>query len=316
MFEVSRIALYLTTGDISFFFFFLLDQGPFCGATDCPTIIVFLGILLNTVTQTISILIEKRHKALKLLNEVIKSRTVTVLKLQQLTGLLNFLSTAIIPGRTFTRMMYAKYAYPKLKQHHHIKVDSELRSNCSMWETFLNHPSSLCRPLIDFLKVLTADTLDFYTDASGELGFGCVFDKEWTFGKWNPDFIEKARPSIEYLGLFAVAVAILLWAEKLANRQVIIYCDNQSVVEMINKSVSSCRNCMVLIRFITLASIRANVRFFADYVRSVDNIRADALSRGQLSRIWRHAKARTKPVPTPIPGELWPMEKLWVAPSK
>ena len=41
------------------------------------------------------------------------------------------------------------------------------------------------------------------------------------------------------------------------------FCDNKSVVEMINQSVCGCLRCMALIRVITLTSIRNNVRFFA-----------------------------------------------------
>ena len=75
-----------------------------------------------------------------------------------------------------------------------------------------------------------------------------MFRKEWTFGSCESGFIELMRPSIEYLELCALTVAVLLWAAKLQNKRVIVFCDNKSVVEMINKSVSSCRNCMAVIR--------------------------------------------------------------------
>ena len=45
------------------------------------TILVFLGILINTVTQTISIPVEKRMKALQQLQELISAKKITVLKL-------------------------------------------------------------------------------------------------------------------------------------------------------------------------------------------------------------------------------------------
>ena len=178
------------------------------------TVIVFLGIP-----------VEKRDKAIKILDDVITSRTVTVLKTQQLTGLLNFLATAIIPGRTFTRRMYAKYSYPKIKQHYHVKADTELKADCRMWKQFLDMPESLCRPSIDFSEALVTDKIDFYTDASGavNLGFGCVLGKEWTQGFWNPSFMINCKPSIEYLELYAMTVAILLWARNLQNRRVVIF---------------------------------------------------------------------------------------------
>ena len=64
-------------------------------------IIVFLGMLLNTITQTISVPVDKKNKALRQLIEVITAKKVQVIQLQRLTGLLNFISRAIVPGRAF-----------------------------------------------------------------------------------------------------------------------------------------------------------------------------------------------------------------------
>ena len=70
------------------------------------TSIIFFGVLLNGRTYIISIPHDKRLKALGLL--IIQQRTVTIKFIQKLTGILHFLSKAIVPGRTFTRMMYKK----------------------------------------------------------------------------------------------------------------------------------------------------------------------------------------------------------------
>ena len=59
--------------------------------------ITFLGMLLNTLEQTISITLDKRDKALQLLQEVLEAEKVTVIQLQRLAGLLNFLGKAIVP---------------------------------------------------------------------------------------------------------------------------------------------------------------------------------------------------------------------------
>ena len=100
-----------------------------------------------------------------------------------------------------------------------------------------------------------------YSDASRNFkkGFGAFCDSQWTFGVWNELFMSRAEPSIEYLELFGVAVAVLLWIHKYQNKWVILFCDNESVVHMVNNSSSSCKNCMVLIRIITLHSLLNNV---------------------------------------------------------
>ena len=43
-------------------------------------LIIFLGMLLNTITQTVSIPVDKRDKALKLLNIILNKKRVTILQ--------------------------------------------------------------------------------------------------------------------------------------------------------------------------------------------------------------------------------------------
>ena len=116
----------------------------------------FLGMLLNGRNKMISIPIEKKNKAVQLLKWVIGSRKITVNIVQKLTGTLNFLNRALVPGRTFTRMMYNKlkirdHQGNMLKSYHHVTVEKEFRLDCEIWMSFLNSSDSrrLCRPFID-----------------------------------------------------------------------------------------------------------------------------------------------------------------------
>ena len=92
------------------------------------TTVIFLGNLLDGQKLYISIPLDKKDKALHLLNDFTGKKKPTVKNLQVLAGYLNFLSRAIFAGRAFTRRIYAKYASTKekkLKQHHHISLDKE-----------------------------------------------------------------------------------------------------------------------------------------------------------------------------------------------
>ena len=81
--------------------------------------------------------------------------------------------------------------------------------------------------------------------------------------------------------LFAVLVGVLNWLKLFKNMKIILFCDNEAVVNMINNSSSKCKNCMVLIRMLVLEGLVCNTRVFARYVKSKDNDKADALSRLQ-----------------------------------
>ena len=157
-------------------------------------------MLLNTEKQVICIPLEKKSKATLLLADLITSTKTTVLKIQQLTGLLNFMCKAIFPAWSYTRRYYAKIT--NLKQYHHLRVDKEMKDDARMWLTFLNSGNSVNRPFVDFKETISAKELDFFSDASGSKnkgGLGCFFNGRWCFANWDYQFMIDKNPSIEYL---------------------------------------------------------------------------------------------------------------------
>ena len=88
----------------------------------------------------------------------------------------------------------------------------------------------------------------------------------------------KDKPSIEYMELFALCAAIFTWEEMLRNRRMTIFCNNQSVVEMVNNMTSSCPHCMVLIRRLIHNNSKYNRRVFVKFVPTKLNDLVDALS--------------------------------------
>ena len=86
--------------------------------------------------------VEKVDKAVALIPSILdkKSRKVTLNQLQKVCGFLNFLGRCVIPGRAFSRRLYAYTANDKLKLHHHIRVNAEMRDDLVMWLSFLENP--------------------------------------------------------------------------------------------------------------------------------------------------------------------------------
>ena len=134
----------------------------------------------------------------------------------------------------------------RLKPYHHVWSDKEFVSDCEMWKWFLSKldVQGMCRPFVDFTKGVSVKTSSFHSDASKNpnLGFGAVYRHRWLFGKWNPDFIREEDPSIEFLELYALTVAMIQWGgvAELQHTRVAIYCDNEAVIHMVNKMTSSC----------------------------------------------------------------------------
>ena len=234
-------------------------------------------------------------------------------KLQKLCGFLNFLGRCILPGRAFTKRLYYYCSGNKLKPHYHIKINQEMRSDLLMWEKFLQHPSIYAREFMDFASTLNAVEISMFSDAScnPDLGYRGVVGMSWMYRTWNKDFFIQFKISIAYLELYILVGTVVNWIHHYRNKRIILFCDNQSVMEMVNKTTSSCKNCMVLIRILVLKSLMENVRVFAKYIKSKENVVSDLLSRIQITK-FKALRTDWDTYPTPIPKELADMRALWI----
>ena len=306
-----------------------------CSQIGCPisgdktewgtTLIVSLGILLNGRNHTLSIPVDKRIKAINLIQFAMDNRKVTIHFRQKLTRTLNFLNRAFVPGRAFTKGMYKRLTWRDskgnpLKKFHHVYLNREFIQDCKVWLKFLIEAENtrLCRPFLDLGgDHLGAQILNFMSDASKnlELGMGAVFNARWLMQPWPISFIKKENPSIEYLELYALTAAMLKWRKdfQLRDACVVVFCDNESVLYMVNKLGSNCTQCMKLIRILALESIIWNRKLIVKYIRSEHNILSDSLSRLNLKKFWKHAPENMNPDTddmTDLP--IWPMCKIWV----
>ena len=174
----------------------------------------------------------------------------------------------------------------------------------------------VARPFVDFFEDdFMATELEFFSDASlnFEYGIGGRFEQDWSFTQWPTNFIRDNKPSIQYVELLGLAIAVFIWSKKLANRRVTVFCDNSSVLSMVNHTSTGGMNCMILIWKLVLRSLQFNFRIFAKHVKSEHNQVADSLSRLDFCRFKALArKLNLKPLPEKLPEELWPVDKIWV----
>lgn len=220
-----------------------------------------------------------------------------------------------MPGRAFTRRFYSKMG--RLKPHHHVRVDAEMKSDCKTWLQFLNMKEALCRPFLDFATVLHADQIDFCMDAAldgVQLGVGGRFNSQWFSGiliLQNRE-IHRERLTIQIGELYSIFLALSLWIPQLCNRRVVLFTDNESVMHMLNRSSSTCKTCMIMLRLITLWSMQHNVRIFAAHIPTEDNTEADYLSRGLLKRYFEITGGVDNQKRFPLPEEYCPLPEQWL----
>ena len=291
---------------------FPVSQDKTVWATEMLT---FLGLTLDGRNHVIRIPVDKIQRALTMIQRLLNrsSKKMMLRELQQLCGFLNFLNKAIIPGRAFTRRFYSQ-GNGLTKPHHHLKIKPEMKADLLLWEEFLKNEKIFSRPFFHLEEELHYAPQVFYTDASSTIGAGGICNRQWFMIQWDPEFLRKFEPSINYLELYALSVGILSWIKEFANKTIVVYCDNQSIIHMVNKSSSRCGNCMVLIRMLVLHCMVHNVKIRVDYVPSKSNVAADHLSRGSYKQFMIYAKQERlqfNRYPTNIPDSLWPMEKVY-----
>ena len=277
-------------------------------------VIVFLGLLIDTINQRVRIPADKIQNTISMIDYVKNRKKITLLNLQQLCGTLNFLCKCIVPGRAFTRRIYAAGS-GLTKPLHHLWVTEELKLDLNIWEVFLKSQEAYSRPFLDY-RVLTAYCIGFYTDASlnPDLGCGGVCGDEYFIKQWDEQFIKVNKPSIAYLELYDLVVGVMIWGEKYQNKRILLNCDNMSVVYMVNNSSSRCPKCMILIRILTLQTLIHNIRLTVKHVPTKLNSYADHLSRMRYNDFRSLARRRNKYFhgrAERIPDILWPMEKVW-----
>ena len=200
-------------------------------------VIAFLGLLIDFRRQVVTIPEEKVTKALLLIQEALGSQystdknkkgKVTVRLLQRVTGVLNFFCKAIPSRHPFLRRLYNLQTKaipshirnkPSLKPNPKFKIrlDHHTKKDLNMWIQFLNNPSFKIHreiPFLHFIKHEAGPIL--YADASGNplLGFGCVWpsEGEWAAACWPVGFFQEKQPDIILLELYAIVIAVDLWA--------------------------------------------------------------------------------------------------------
>ena len=258
------------------------------------TRIVFLGLEIDSEAMLIRVPLDKVEAASKKLRQFLGLKRICLREIQRTIGFLQFICRAVRPGRAFLQRMIA-LTRGLTKPHHSVRITEGARGDASMWLKFLAAYNGVT-PMLE-AEWEDSTVVEFFSDASST-GYGAYFGGEWFGGKWEQGV--EALP-IAVLELFAVALALLTWGEKLRNRKLLIWCDNQCVTNIIAKQSSRCSKLSFLLRELTLACLNFNVLVKTRYIRSAANVLADSLSRGDMARFWDAAPPGVRRTPTETP---------------
>lgn len=253
-------------------------------SVDPTTIMVFLGLEIDTNEMSVRIPVHRIVELQALLHKYISRKKMSLKELQSLVGKLNFFGQAVRSSRAFLRRFYDSMT-PLKKPHHVLRLSRELKEDLALWLEFL----------VDFNGVtyipsddwLSSETLRLFTDASGstEGGGGCFLNGEWCFFPWPTEWAgHTVLRDMSFLEMVPVLLSLYLWGTRIANRRIVFYIDNMALVQVINKQSAKSKRLMRLIRPFILICMRLNIIFKASHISSQQNIIADAISRQQWIR--------------------------------
>ena len=147
---------------------------------------------------------------------------------------------------------------------------------------------------------VSSTELDLFTDAS-KVGCGGMLSQKWFSLRWPQHFL---LYDINFLELFAIYVAISTWGTVLANKQIMVFCDNLDVVTIWRSGTCKNKHIMNLMRKLFHMCASHNINLFTKHIPGHCNILADHLFRLQEEK-FHHIHGSAEDHPSMVPNTIW-----------
>jgi hypothetical protein len=239
------------------------------------TQMVFLGILINTETMTLSVPQHKIDRALATIKAILHRKALSKKQLQSLLGSLVHLATCVKPGRLFVSRLInllKQDAFP-------VTVDSEFQLDLIWWQTFAGqfNGTSLITDN-DWSEPDSVLSTDSCLTGCGGILYVTSTQCEY-FHRTFPECVLEQGPDINYLELLTVVAACKLWGQKLQRKKIVVYCDNTQVVLAVNSGKTSSQRMQAALRELWYVQARNNCVIRTRHIPGSENRIADHLSR-------------------------------------
>ena len=256
-----------------------MEESKLEGPSPCLS---FLGIEVDTASFQLRLPHDKLANLKVSLSDNIQRRTMAKKDLQKLTGLLQFATKVVRPGRPFLRRLYAMQEIGS-HPNHFIRLNLPARADIMWWYLFVEEWNGVS--LLWDLG-LQKPNLEVYTDASGTWGCGAFLDPMWFQLQWSDRLIPL---SIAVKEMFPVVLATATFGHQWAGKVIQFVVDNMAVVDVIKATYSKDLHMMHLIRLLVFFASKYNFWFTATHIPGRLNVAADALSRNNMSMFFMQA---------------------------
>ena len=246
------------------------------------TNIELYGLNVDTMSMTVSLPVDKLHKARILIDELCQSKKVTVGQIQSIHGFLNFCCRIVPAGRAFLRRLISLTKGQK-QQWHKVRVTNGVRQDMMVWKMFLNDFNG--KAIISKEIWCEENAIHVHSDAC-KWGFAGVMQNSWFVGIFPNSWSDY---NIAIKEMVPVYIALHLWLDLLSNKTVIFHIDNISVVYNLDNLSSELEEIMEMLRPFLLTCLQHRVNFVSSHICGKLNRTADYLSRFQIYKAFRES---------------------------
>lgn len=237
------------------------------------TVLVFLGILIDSHKFELRLPIDKLKRLQATLRQWINKKVCTRKDLESLLGHLSHAATVVRQGRTFLRQLFPLLSLNRAS-HHFIRLNAGARADLLWWSTFLQHWNGT-----SFFPT-SAPSTEVISDASGSFGCGAfAIPHGWFQLEWPESW---QALNIAAKELVPVVIAAALWGHQWKRSCVCFKSDNMAVVEIMKSRTARDPLLMHLLRCLVFYAASFGFHFSAEHVPGVDNTAADAISRNNI----------------------------------
>ena len=258
-------------------------------------VLTFLGIELDTVQGIMRLPPQKLQELQNLIGMWVEKKSCYKRDLESLVGKLQHACKVVKPGRTFLRRMF-ELLRGVAEKYHHIRLSNAFRSDLRWWHTFLNawNGKAMMRAQNQW-----SPAVKVFTDASGEVGCGALWGSHWLQLKWADMATWKDIPITQKEVLPAV-LACAVWGHQWRAKRVLLHCDNEAAVAVLNAGYSHDSLIMHLLRTLFFIKAHFDLDLRVTHIPGKDNGVADAISRDDLVTMFSQVPTAARN-PSPIP---------------
>ncbi len=253
-----------------------LEESPEKAASP-STRMVFLGIELDTVEQTLQITPGRMAEIRSILAVWENKLNASKREVQSLVGKLQFAGTCVRPGRIFiSRMLNFLRTMPDVGR---VEVPEDFLKDARWWRIFIGRYNGISMmPLADW----SPPDQTFACDAcltgcggwSGNQYFHSVF----------PETIALQELHINALELLTIVICIKVWGKLWKSKRILVYCDNDTSVQVLNSGKTRDPFLQACVREICYLAALGEFEIRAVHLPGRQNILADLLSRWEFDR--------------------------------